>query len=697
MSENMEVQAVQGARQLVDEAEQLLQHMLALHGPEAQFTFPNTVYYLPLILGSSARAVETVGDLQPVLQQARKLIGNNKATGERSDAALAAMLAAEVIEALGSPDGQFDSPLGDTQVRSRGVPLADGRIPGIALILGPANSNDIAAALVEGLRQHNVFCLLGGTPAGSLSDQLQGHTMQVDSPGYIVPLGKASTALVHALGFAARCAMRLGGYKPGTWAEILGYCRRRTPGFVIALGELSERDQAMISGASEFGFTLATDAAGALDDPQLVPQFIQKCMSARGLKAQSFRVDVPVAYGPAFEDQVIPDADVQVQFGGTGRRAFELLQKVHASEITDGRIEVIGPAAGFPEQADLGIVVKVAGARIETDFEPYLQRQIQAFINYANGAQHGGQQDEIVIRISKAAAARGFSLESIGKILQSRFHEEFGPAVEKAEITLITESGCLAEWLEKSRAVYTVRKQRVESLTDDQVDVFYVCTHCRTFAPNNVSIISPERVSPCGECNWFDAKASSVLDRAGYRRPIKPGKPIDARKGIWEGTNHYARTASHGRMEEVALYSLMQSPMGACGDFECMVVLLPEANGVMVLSHEDTSLRTPAGMTIETFSSLTAGEQIPGVVGIGKSYLLSPKFIFPEGGFKRVVWMSSRLKESMGKQLKAVCEREGDPALLDKIADERDATTMGELVRWLQAHRHPALEMEKMF
>jgi hypothetical protein len=61
-------------------------------------------------------------------------------------------------------------------------------------------------------------------------------------------------------------------------------------------------------------------------------------------------------------------------------------------------------------------------------------------------------------------------------------------------------------------------------------------------------------------------------------------------------------------------------------------------------------------------------------MGVGKFYLISPKFISADGGFKRVVWMSSVLKETMADEFKAVCEREGDPDLLDKIADERNVT-----------------------
>jgi acetyl-CoA synthase len=84
-------------------------------------------------------------------------------------------------------------------------------------------------------------------------------------------------------------------------------------------------------------------------------------------------------------------------------------------------------------------------------------------------------------------------------------------------------------------------------------------------------------------------------------------------------------------------------------------------------------------------------------MGVGKFYLISPKFISADGGFKRIVWMSSVLKETMADELKAVAEREGDPDLIDRIADERNVSTVDELLAWLEAHEHPAMIMEAMF
>jgi acetyl-CoA synthase len=137
--------------------------------------------------------------------------------------------------------------------------------------------------------------------------------------------------------------------------------------------------------------------------------------------------------------------------------------------------------------------------------------------------------------------------------------------------------------------------------------------------------------------------------------------------------------------------------MTACGCFECIVMMIPEANGVMVVSREDTSM-TPAGMTFSTLAGIAGGGlQTPGVMGVGKFYLTSPKFISADGGFKRIVWMSSVLKEMMAEEFKVVTAREGDPDLLEKIADERHVTTVDELLTWMAEHDHPALTMEPMF
>jgi len=106
---------------------------------------------------------------------------------------------------------------------------------------------------------------------------------------------------------------------------------------------------------------------------------------------------------------------------------------------------------------------------------------------------------------------------------------------------------------------------------------------------------------------------------------------------------------------------------------------------------------TPMGMKFSTLAGMAGGGmQTPGVMGIGKFYLISPKFISADGGFKRVAWMSANLKESMAAEFQAVAEREGTPDLIDRIADGNSVTTVEELVEWVKEKDHPVLDMGPM-
>jgi acetyl-CoA synthase len=505
--------------------------------------------------------------------------------------------------------------------------------------------------------------------------------------------------------------------------DILMYNKERVNAFVLALGEVDDLKYAAAAGAINFGFPVIADTVipeilptgitpyehvvslpwneieGA-NDLERAERLVQKCIETRGVKIKLLNVPVPVPYGSAFEGEVVRKTDMRIEFGGKHSRCFEYLHMAPLEEVVDGKVEVIGPDFSAIEaqgHMDLGVVVKVAGRQMQEDFEPVLERQIHYFVNGASGIQHIGQRDIAWVRISNAAAEKGFNLEHFGKILHARFHADFGAIVDKVQVTVISDPALHAEWLETARGAYDKRNKRLANLTDDVVDTFYSCTLCQSFAPNHVCVVSPERLGLCGAYNWLDCKASNSINPTGPNQPIKLGKPIDTKKGYWEGTNDYAKIGSHGAVEEVAMYSIMENPMTACGCFESIVMLIPEANGVMVVSREDTSM-TPAGMTFSTLAGMAGGGlQTPGVMGVGKYYLISPKFIYADGGFKRVVWMSSILKETMADELKAVALREGDPDLIERIADERSVTSVEELLAWLEEHNHPAMMMEAMF
>jgi len=124
-----------------------------------------------------------------------------------------------------------------------------------------------------------------------------------------------------------------------------------------------------------------------------------------------------------------------------------------------------------------------------------------------------------------------------------------------------------------------------------------------------------------------------------------------------------------------------------------VMAVVPEANGVMIVSRDDYGM-TPSGMTFTTLmGTVGGGLQTPGMMGHGKIYVISKKFIPVEGGIKRLVWLSKNLKEELADELKAACEREGVPDLMDKVADGTVCTSVEELIPYLEKKGHPALAM----
>ncbi len=761
MSRYIATSALRGARAIVGEADQMLGRALAEKGPETPVAFPNTFYGLPVIYGLTGRKVEKLGDLVETMNQAKALLHPVPAArhwtpylGETLDAGAATLLAEETIEGVRfvygqepqqvpgfhlaggtsftSPEvdkevaanGHLNGPIDDIQLRSWGIQLVDGRMPGFAAVVGCAKSNEVAVKIVRELQRRNILIFLCGNVNGrSIIHQLQEEGVEMGYDTYIVPFGLDTISAVYPLGFAARSALTFGGLKPGQAREILLYNKARVFAFVLALGEVDDLKYATAAGAINYGFPVIADTVTpqilptgvttyehvismpfneieGKDDLERAERLVQKCIEVRGVKVRVSEVPIPVPYGSAFEGEVVRKQDMRIEFGGKKSRCFEYLKMDDFDAVQDGKITVVGPDfSSAPAQSamDMGIVVEVAGRKMQKDLEPVLERQIHHFVNGASGIQHIGQRDIAWIRISNNASDKGFDLKHFGEILIARFHGDFGAIVDKVQVTLYTEPAEVEKWLELARAAYQDRNVRLADMTDESVDTFYSCTLCQSFAPTHVCVVSPQRLGLCGAYNWLDCKASFEINPTGPNQPIQKGQLVDAEKGVWTGPVEFVYDHSQRNIQNVSMYSIMENPMTACGCFECIAMLIPEANGIMVVSREDPSM-TPAGMTFSTLAGMAGGGlQTPGVMGIGKYFLTSPKFVRADGGFKRVVWMSSVLKETMANELATVAEREGDAELVGRIADERHATTVEELLAWLEEHQHPALTMPPIF
>ena len=162
---------------------------------------------------------------------------------------------------------------------------------------------------------------------------------------------------------------------------------------------------------------------------------------------------------------------------------------------------------------------------------------------------------------------------------------------------------------------FNKRDDRLKSLTDESVDVYYSCILCQAFSPSHVCVVTPERLGLCGAVSWLDAKATNELDPNGPCQVITKERPIDERIGEYEDVNEAVRKFSQGALEDVSLYSIMEKPMTSCGCFECICGIEPFSNGVVITNREYAGM-TPLGMTFPELASMTGGGvQTPGFMG----------------------------------------------------------------------------------
>jgi len=743
MSKIIASAGIRGAHKLVNKAEEDMKRAIDKFGPNQEVEFPNTAYYLPIIFGILGHKVEKLSDMEPVIEKCKVLLPpmvkekcHLPYLAPALDAGMASLFAQELSEGVryiedpdyyvrGEDPTEDNIWLGaadDVILRKRGVEFVDGTAPGFAAVVGSAPDSETAAKMALEIQEKNLYCFMAANYNGTtFAEQLVEQGVQIGWPTRLVSFGPDISAAVFALGFATRAAMSFGGLEPGEFRKILIYNKDRCYAFVLALGDVTEEWYATALGCVNYGFPVIADTP----IPEVLPtgictyehvvsnipyeEMVQKAVEVRGLKVEVTKVDIPLSYGPAFEGERVRGADIFCEMGGGKTDMCEYVETKEMDEVTDGKIEVVGPdipdlqkdpkpyegKKGYP-LLPLAINVEVAGRKMESDYEPILERQIHHLLNYCQYIMHIGQRDIAWLRISKSAVEKGFTLKHIGTILHAMLHKDFGAVFDKVQITLYTEQEKVTEILEKARNAYKERDARVENMTDETTDIYYSCTLCQSFAPNHVCVVSPERTGLCGSYNWLDCKASYEINPTGPNQPVEKGDTIDEKLGQWKGVNEFVEQASRGNITHYNFYSIMQQPMTTCGCCECIAAVLPSCNGIMTVNRDYTGM-TPCGMKFSTLAGTAGGGlSTPGFVGHSKYNIIQRKYLSAEGGLLRMVWMPKILKEELEEQIKKRGEELGIPDLYDRIADDTVGTTEEEILPFLQEKEHPALTMESI-
>ena len=470
MSKQVFTQVIRGAHRWVRQAEEALAGAIAEHGPDKPIGWGvSTSYYLPMSYAFMGLEVKTLGQLRAQLEHARELLGEIPSQdlwlpylGVGLDAGAATLLAQEALVAMRTLNGDAASPgwqgfISDTIMRELGIQLVDGRMPGFALILGPAPTTEIAVSTVRELQKRSILVFLCANREGRTAREqmFEGGVLKEDAPlkeywdQYVVPVGPDTLDGIYVLNWSIRSALTFGNHKRGESRKCLDYTKKRIHAFGITFGEIPDDWYAMGAGAILMGYPIISDwpmtpeirPTGVTVREELVVEtdyqkLVPTCIDTRAVKVKVEKVDIPVGYAAAFEGERVRKEDMQVQFGYKYSDAVEYVHMVDGGEIQDGQIELAGPDVDSVAEGGampLAVEVLVAGRKMHRDFEGILERQIHRWTSHAMGFMHTGQRDQIWCRISKKAFKAGFRLRHLGTILHAKIHGEYAVAVEQRQ------------------------------------------------------------------------------------------------------------------------------------------------------------------------------------------------------------------------------------------------------------------------
>ena len=681
---------------------------IAKYGADKEIAFPDTAYFFPTIYAATGVKVKTLGDLPACVGVLKSLITNHEDLGQALNAGLATAVGAEILEGLKYVDGakpyENESGIGfvsDPIIRSLGVPLVTGDIPGVAVVLGKAENPADVVKVVKDYQSKGIMTFM----VGDCIEQCAEGGVKMGLELRVIPLGHDVTSVIHVVTVAIRAALIFGNVQPGALPELLKYTKERVPAFVNTFGPIDSVVVSAGAGAIALGFPVVVDVdlgenqvPGALESVLDHNETVKKSLELRNIKIKVKELPIPVAFAAAFEGEIIRRADMHNEMWSNKNPTAELVLMKDPSEVEDHKINIIGK--DLDQEKDLALVtyVEVAGKKMQPDFESVIERKFHAWYNYMEGVMHTGQRNQVRVRVSNAAFDAGLRLKDFAEVLYVMIMDEFDAVVDKCQVTLITDPEAAAKFRDEVAIPrYNARDDRLASMTDEAVDRYYTCILCQSFAPAHCCVVTPERLGLCGAVSWLDAKATNELNPNGPCQPIFKEGCLDERTGRYESVNAAIANATHGAVENVTLYSLLEDPMTSCGCFECICGIEPVSNGVIIVNREYSGM-TPAGMTFGELASCTGGGvQTPGYMGHGRHFISSKKFCYAEGGIERIVWMPKELKDDVAEKLnKTAKELYGIDNFTDMVADETVTTDCEELLNWLTEKNHPVLGMDPL-
>jgi acetyl-CoA decarbonylase/synthase complex subunit beta len=164
---------------------------------------------------------------------------------------------------------------------------------------------------------------------------------------------------------------------------------------------------------------------------------------------------------------------------------------------------------------------------------------------------------------------------------------------------------------------------------------------------------------------------------------IPKGELLDPVHGEYSGANEAVQKKSLGGVKQIYLHSMFGHPHTSCGCFESIAFYIPEVDGIGIVDRHYKG-NAVNGLPFSAMANETGGgKQVEGFVGIAIEYMRSPSFFKADGGWNRVVWLPSAVKE----RVKSAIPSE----LISKVATEKEAQNIQDLKAFLKTNAHPVV------
>ena len=234
---------------------------IATYGEGEAVSFPGTAYSLPCYYAVTGVKINNLGEMKAAMETIKAKMTRNNRLHDAFESGIASALCAEFLEALKYLHGAtpYAEPemghLTDAFVRNLGVPLVTGDIPGVAVIIGGADSAEETVALVKSYQAQGMLVSLTGEAVRHVAES----GMTTGEGVRVVPLGYEMQSVIHIVSVALRAALIFGNITPGDFPALAKYTMDRVRAFVNAYKPLSDEIVSYGAGAICLGFPVVSN------------------------------------------------------------------------------------------------------------------------------------------------------------------------------------------------------------------------------------------------------------------------------------------------------------------------------------------------------------------------------------------------------------------------------------------------------